>query len=131
MHENIRNGKYEERSSCSLKTYLFQIGLHKTWTYLKSRRDWVDLDERSMVETEEEILSERQEQIYSIVAKMDSPCKDVLFAFYWDGLSMDEIASRMSYKDATVAKSQKYRCVRKVADVLRQRGITGEKKKSI
>ena len=44
---------------------------------------------------------------------------------------MDEIATQMSYKDATVAKSQKYRCVRKVADVLRQMGITGEKKKSI
>ena len=131
MHENIRNGKYEERPSCSLKTYLFKIGFHKTLTYFKSRRETVDLDERSMREAEEGMLSEWQDRIYSIVAAMESPCKDILFAFYWDKFSMDEIATRMSYKDATVAKSQKYRCVRKVADVLRQMGITGEKKKSI
>lgn len=131
MHENIRNGKYEERPSCSLKTYLFQIGLYKTWTYLKSRRETVDLDERSMGKTEEGILFERQDRIYSIVATMQSPCKEILFAFYWDGFSMDEIASLMSYKDATVAKSQKYRCVRKVADVFRQIGIMDEKKKLI
>lgn len=129
MHENIRNGRYEERPACSLKTYLFQIGINKMRDHFKKKQKEAGLNDYGEQFPDLDEIMEDQDSVYSVVSAMQSPCKEILFAFYWDELSMDEIASRMSYKDATVAKSQKYRCVRKVADLLRQMGIVGEKNK--
>ena len=121
--ENVASGKYEKRASCSLKTYLFQIGINKTIDRLREKGRDIDVPRL------EDLLfdvSGRDERVYDVVARMSSPCRDILFAFYWDRFSLEEIACQLEYKDAAVVKSQKYRCMRKVADLLRKMGIVNQ-----
>ena len=118
MYENVRNGKYKELPSCSLKTYLFQICINKTLDYVKEKQKREDIDLHRLLPEDNLEDLKRKEQIYSAIARMPSPCKDILFAFYWDKYDMDEIARLMKYKDATVAKTQKSRCMKKVQYLL-------------
>ena len=99
---------------------MFQIGINKTIDRLREKGRDIDVPRL------EDLLfdvSGRDERVYDVVARMSSPCRDILFAFYWDRFSLEEIACQLEYKDAAVVKSQKYRCMRKVADLLRKMGI--------
>ena len=70
-------------------------------------RRWLDTDN----EQEQEEL---QQAVRNIVANMEDPCKTILWSYYWGGNNMKEIAGKMDYNNADVAKSQKSRCLSKV-----------------
>ena len=55
-----------------------------------------------------------QSAVYDIVTNMADPCKTILWAYYWEGNSMREIATMMNYANARVATTQKSRCMTKV-----------------
>lgn len=57
---------------------------------------------------------ELQSAVYDIVTNMADPCKTILWAYYWEGSSMREIATMMNYANARVATTQKSRCMTKV-----------------
>lgn len=122
LYLNIQNGKYEERPGCSLRTYLFQIGINKIRDYLKmSRKEEPILTDFS--DMDEPIDESDNAELYRLVDQMPSPCRDILFAYYWDGCSMRNIAEQMGYKDETVAKAQKYKCLQKVREMFRTMGF--------
>ena len=58
--------------------------------------------------------NELQSAVYDIVTNMADPCKTILWAYYWEGKSMVEIAEENGYTGKDVAKSQKSRCMTKV-----------------
>lgn len=47
------------------------------------------------------------EAAHDIVANMEEPCKTILWSYYWGGNNMKEIAEKLKYNNADVAKSQK------------------------
>ena len=55
-----------------------------------------------------------QQAVYDIVDNMQEPCKTILWAYYWEGCSMREIANTLHYNNARVATTQKSRCMTKV-----------------
>jgi len=57
---------------------------------------------------------ELQSAVYDIVTNMADPCKTILWAYYWEGNSMREIATMMNYANARVATTQKSRCMTKL-----------------
>lgn len=57
---------------------------------------------------------ELQSAVYDIVTNMADPCKTILWAYYWEGSNMREIATMMNYANARVATTQKSRCMTKV-----------------
>lgn len=122
LYLNIRDGQYQERPGCSLRTYLFQIGINKIRDYLKlSRKEEPIMTDFS--DMEEPIDESDDPELYRLVEQMPSPCRDILFAYYWDGCSMRDIARLMGYKDETVAKAQKYKCLQKVREMFRTMGF--------
>ena len=68
---------------------------------------WLDKD---AIEKQDEL----QQAVYDIVTNMPDPCKSILWAYYWEGDSMAEIAVAMDYNNARVATTQKSRCLTKV-----------------
>ena len=57
---------------------------------------------------------ELQSAVYDIVTNMADPCKTILWAYYWEGNNMREIATMMNYANARVATTQKSRCMTKL-----------------
>lgn len=120
MVDNIRTGKYRKQDA-SLLTYLLGIG--KNLVLKRFQKE----DELPLVA---EWLSEQlpdadwkyaQEEAYRLVNEGDSVCNRILQFFYWNRLSMAEIAERLGYQSADVAKSKKNSCLRRFSFELKRR----------
>lgn len=134
--EKVHNGTLTRLTS-SLKTYVIgvlkKIGLEAQREKTKfvtvknqsgqSSDDAIDpvdivtaqkaLDRWHHIDVDEE-RDEMQKAVYDIVVNMQDPCKTILWNYYWEGNSMNEIAAAMNYNNARVATTQKSRCMTKV-----------------
>ena len=120
MMDNIRTGKYQQQDA-SLLTYLLGIGKHLVLKRFQ-KEDKLPL----VAEWVSELLPDAdwryaQEEAYRLVNEGDSVCNRILRFFYWDRLSMAEIAERLEYQSAEVAKSKKNSCLRRFSFELKRR----------
>ena len=120
MMDNIRTGKYQQQDA-SLLTYLLGIGKHLVLKRFQ-KEDKLPL----VAEWVSELLPDTdwkyaQEEAYRLVSEDDSVCNRILRFFYWDRLSMAEIAERLGYQSADVAKSKKNSCLRRFSFELKRR----------
>lgn len=120
MMDNIRTGKYQQQDA-SLLTYLLGIGKHLVLKRFQ-KEDKLPL----VAEWVSELLPDTdwkyaQEEAYRLVSENDSVCNRILRFFYWDRLSMAEIAERLEYQSAEVAKSKKNSCLRRFSFELKRR----------
>lgn len=120
MMDNIRTGKYQQQDA-SLLTYLLGIGKHLVLKRFQ-KEDKLPL----VAEWVSELLPDTdwkyaQEEAYRLVSEDDSVCNRILRFFYWDRLSMAEIAERLEYQSADVAKSKKNSCLRRFSFELKRR----------
>lgn len=124
--QNVQTGKYTE-GEASLKTYLFGIGKRKTCNWLRSNHRMEPEEEQNLFAEwleAQEISPEwtkAQEIATQLVKETEDICRRVLTSFYWERLSMAEIALQMGYKDADVAKNKKNSCLRRLTFELQRR----------
>lgn len=125
-YNNIQSGKLNNLTA-SLQTYINQVGKYKIYDLYKKRSVKVDYfeDIRSsdlydrIDEVWDSSTSERRTEIYKFIEEMDDVrCKRIIFAYYYDNLTMDAIAKGMDMKTADVAKTTKNRCMQKIKKVL-------------
>lgn len=123
--QNVQTGRYTE-GQASLRTYLFEIGKRKACNWLRRNRmepeekqnlfsEWLEAQETSRE------WAEAQEITTRLLQETEEICRKVLTLFYWERLSMAEIAARMNYKDADVAKNKKSSCLRRLTFELQRR----------
>lgn len=118
LYENVHSGKLTELT-CSLKTYLFRIAKNKMLNRWRDKKLSFELSDTLVAGDEDWTI---EEQIaYDVVRQMEEPCNTVLMLYYWDELSMSEIARKMNYAGAQVAKNRKLICMRKLKSVLTAR----------
>lgn len=115
FYEKIREKDF--MLSCSLKTYLYSVCRFKWMNQLRKRKDIVDIESYSgdfpdHEEDQEEPAS--PEAIKQKVLTLGEPCLSLLIGFYYDELSLEQLASSMSYANANVAKQQKFRCLERL-----------------
>lgn len=128
-YNDIQTGKLSNMT-CSLQTYINQVGKYKIFDFYKKKKIQTDYFEdipasekleSRIDEIWESATSERKQEIYSFIEEMDDvKCKKIIFAYYYDGFSMDTIAKGMDMKNADVAKTTKSRCLRKIKKILNE-----------
>lgn len=128
-YNDIQTGKLSNMT-CSLQTYINQVGKYKIFDFYKKKKIQTDYFEdipasekleSRIDEIWESATSERKQEIYSFIEEMDDvKCKKIIFAYYYDGFSMDTIAKGMDMKSADVAKTTKSRCLRKIKKILNE-----------
>ena len=120
MMDNIRTGKYQKQDA-SLLTYLLGIGKNLVLKKLKKKNErplvagWIsellpDTDWKSALEEAGRLIGEGE-----------TVCNQILQLFYWEKLSMSDIAERLGYQSAEVAKSKKNSCMRRFSFELKRR----------
>ncbi|EDY94572.1 RNA polymerase sigma factor, sigma-70 family [Phocaeicola plebeius DSM 17135] len=120
MMDNIRTGKYQKQDA-SLLTYLLGIGKNLVLKKLQKKSErplvagWIsellpDTDWKSALEEAGRLVNE-----------CDTVCNRILQLFYWERLSMSDIAEQMGYQSADVAKSKKNSCMRRFSFELKRR----------
>ncbi|MDX2430319.1 MAG: sigma-70 family RNA polymerase sigma factor [Bacteroides sp.] len=126
---NVKSGKLKHLDS-EIKTYLFSVGKNVWLKKFKQRKNEIALDELNIVDNwedqdstkdKEEGLEQKSlliEKVAELTIKMKEPCKSILKHYYYENLSMDQIAEALNYKNANTVKSQKLRCMKYLEESL-------------
>ncbi|NNE30451.1 MAG: sigma-70 family RNA polymerase sigma factor [Saprospiraceae bacterium] len=119
MVTNVKKGKLTELSS-SLKTYLFSIGRNKFLEQnRKSSRVLRIVAEESLVANPTTVRDDSQIiKLRSALHSLGDPCSKLLKLFYYQKASMQEIAIQLGYKNSQTAKNQKYKCIKRLKEML-------------
>ena len=127
LYQNILNNKFKVINS-ELKTYLFAIGKFKLLNLLKKSSKQVTLSYFELIngiEPNENAMYEKydddhlNEIVKMYLSQQCDDCRQVLEMYYFKGMDMKSIAEEMGYKNADVAKRKKYKCFKKLAEMIK------------
>ncbi|AHM59364.1 sigma-70 family RNA polymerase sigma factor [Flammeovirgaceae bacterium 311] len=125
LYENILSGKLQELNS-SIKTYLFAIGknkfLERSRHNLKFIHDWNFNQEEDTAEAADH-HDQREQNIDTVMACLDrlgDKCKEILQLYYYQNLSMEEIALSQKYKNAATVKNLKFKCLSRLRKMFKE-----------
>ena len=63
-------------------------------------------------------FEDKLKQVEACMVKMGNPCKTLLELYYYHKCRMIEIAERLGYNTADVAKNQKAKCMKRLRKLL-------------
>ncbi len=127
FYENVKRGKYSQQAS--LKTYLFTMGRNKLINLVKRKSMQLtkqpeiisEVEERSTINPmREQQKNEQFDIIQKKMLELCDDCRNVLTEFYYNRSSMNEIAQKLGYKNANVAKSKKNVCYKKLRKLIQE-----------
>lgn len=119
--EKVLNGTLENIDS-SIKTYLFGIGKNRVFQSfdekkrLEKHMDAVSEHYQFLISSDESLEAFRETRSKAAVAlnELGAACKELLQLFYFEKLSMSEIAARLGHKNEGVSRTTKKRCLEKI-----------------
>jgi RNA polymerase sigma factor (sigma-70 family) len=125
LWERVRANRYEQAARIS--TFVFAT-VRNMWMrrLARTRREVVtELGDGNTMSNDlsaldEMIESEEAALVNSALEKLGNPCKQLLLLYYWEELSMDEIARTMGFANAETVKSKKYQCKKALAGLMKQ-----------
>lgn len=125
LWERIRTGRFEHNAQ--LSTFIYATVKHR-WTreLARKKRELRTTEEIDLVATEdpsntdELIESEEVKEIQDAINRLGEPCRKLLILYYWEELSMEEIARRLGFANAETAKSKKYQCKEQLKKFLKR-----------
>jgi RNA polymerase sigma factor (sigma-70 family) len=128
--ERIRTGKFE--LAAKLDTFVYAT-VKNMWRRRLARKrrevpgeiDPDTLPTSSPSALDDLIESEQAEIVRDALETLGEPCRTILMLFYWEELSMEEIAARLGFANPETAKSKKYQCKRALEGLLRQAAADG------
>lgn len=121
--DTVKKGKF--RGDSSIKTFLYAI-MRNLWLNELKRRSNAQRRETTYYEqseTEEDAResvheSETLKQILTFFERLGENCKKILVMYYYQELSMKDIAAAMHYDSEQVARNTKYKCSKKLTTIL-------------
>ena len=63
---------------------------------------------------------EEASAVATAIDRLGDPCRQLLLSFYWEELTMEQIAAKMGFANAETAKSKKYQCKKALEKLLRE-----------
>ena len=78
-------------------------------------------EEKDDVEFFEIERTERIQIIRSCINELGDTCKRILMYYYFDGMSMNEIAEKLGYANNDTAKTKKYKCKKKLDELVKEK----------
>ena len=122
---------YEKSVECSFelktneKAYLLGIAKH---LWLKQHRDNSKLTsiDGLDIEKEEETAQASDKKVLNFLQKAGKKCMDLLRSFYYDQLPLADAAELFGFSGVRSATVQKYKCLEKVRETVKQKALTYE-----
>jgi len=119
LYEKIKNGSYKGNSS--IKTYFYSICRNQWLKVLRKRRIFVPInDQNKYIDIPDDNLGpEYDDSTETAILKeqlsiLDQRCRQIIVFFFYEKLSLKQIAKKLGYTNAENAKTQKYRCIQKL-----------------
>lgn len=122
----VRTGKF--RGDSSIKTCLYAICKFR-WKDLKNKNFSVSNREEKYHEQNFQKATrfdhdfeekEKKENLLEIMDQLGDKCKQILVAFYYEDLTLKELATKLKYKNVQVVSNQKGKCMKSLISLLEQ-----------
>lgn len=125
FYDSIMAGRYTEVRS-KVSTYLCEIAKNIWREHQRAIQKDIKTTNQLMLQLivlkgtehiDKDQLLKREAQYENMersLSDLGNPCKELLESYYYLGLRMKAIASKLGYKNADVAKNLKGRCLRKL-----------------
>ena len=101
-----------------ISTYIYSI-CQNLWRKELDRKKRLSSEEKDSIEMPNHDKEERARIINECISQMGETCRKVLMYYYFDGLSMQDIADKLGFANTNTAKTKKYKCKQKLDDVVR------------
>jgi RNA polymerase sigma factor (sigma-70 family) len=115
LWERIHHGSFEYQAK--LSTFIYATAKNIWFRYLSRHRRELSLSDETFEVADKESTpleeleeNERVQAIQQAMEQIGNPCHDLLLLYYWEELSMEEIALRLDFANADTVKSKKYQC---------------------
>ena len=126
------------RGESSIKTFLFALNRNIWLNELKKRqRSFVrEMKFENAKPVEEQAIAEYiaaregRKQVMELVNKLGPTCQQILVAYYYHNLSMNEILSHLNYENEQVVRNKKYKCMKKLESLIAANPILAENLKT-
>ncbi len=125
LWERVRSGRFEY--SAKLSTFIYGV-VKNMWSRrlahmrreAPSELDPEQHSDGALSPLEHLIDSEEAELVRAALERIGEQCQKLLKLFYWEELSMEEIAVQMGFANADTVKAKKYQCKKALETVLRE-----------
>ena len=101
-----------------MSTYIYSICLN-LWRKELDRKGRFSNEEKDGKEYQKQDKEERIRIIHECIDKLDDTCKKVLSYYYFDGMSMKEIAEKIGFANTDTTKTKKYKCKKKLDEIIK------------
>ncbi len=124
---NLHYEKYQWREEAELATYVVSIARHK-WSEMGRQATRIvsldlttlppDAEPMSENDTDEPDFEQRRLLVEQNMKLLGDKCRTCIDLFYFQKKSMQEIAVQLGWANEDVAKKEKYRCLRKLRQLI-------------
>ncbi|MEO1051271.1 MAG: sigma-70 family RNA polymerase sigma factor [Bacteroidota bacterium] len=101
-----------------ISTYIYSICLN-LWRKELDRKKRLSNEEKDSTEYQDNDKKEREKIISQCINQLGETCKRVLMYYYFDGLSMQDIAEKLGFANTNTAKTKKYKCKKKLDELVK------------
>lgn len=111
------------------KGYLFAAAKYLWFKRYKAQQEEWPMGNLEALEGVESYLKAEEDAAFQLgpfLRQAGQKCMQMLKSFYYDRLSMEELADRFGYRSTRSATVQKYKCLEKVRDQVKEKALTYE-----
>ena len=101
-----------------MSTYIYSICLN-LWRKELDRKSRLANEEKDSAVHRDDDKVERAKIINACIQQLGETCKKVLTYYYFDGLSMQDIADKLGFANTNTAKTKKYKCKMKLDELVK------------
>ena len=103
-----------------ISTYIYSICLN-LWRKELDRKKRLSHEEKDSPEYQDQDSKESSRIIRECINDLGDTCKRVLTYYYFDGMSMTDIADKLGFANTDTAKTKKYKCKKKLDTLVKER----------
>ena len=101
-----------------ISTYIYSI-CQNLWRKELDRKRRLSSESKDGEEYQDLEKKERAQIMAECIGKLGDTCKKVLMYYYYDGMSMQEIADKLGFANTNTAKTKKYKCKKKLDSLVK------------
>lgn len=101
-----------------ISTYIYSI-CQNLWRKELDRKKRLTNEEKDSIEYGDHEKKERAKIINKCINQLGDTCRRILTYYYFDGLSMQDIADELGFANTNTAKTKKYKCKKKLDELVK------------
>ena len=101
-----------------ISTYIYSI-CQNLWRKELDRKKRLSNEEKDASVSIDMDTAEKEKIIARCINQLGDTCKKVLMYYYFDEMSMQDIAERLGFANTDTAKTKKYKCKKKLDELVK------------